>query len=394
MKILTFTSLFPNNIQPNNAIFIQHRMSAVNKIPDVEVKVVAPVPYFPNISVGSERWKKFAKIHKIEQRAGMQVFHPRYFVTPKVGMSLYGFFMFIGVLPTIRRLFKEWQFDVIDAHYVFPDGLAALLLSKFFNRPIIVSARGTDINLYPKFRLIKPLLQLVISKADGLISVCQSLADVMIDMGADKNKTRVIPNGIDPEQFFPIDKGIARQQLGFKDEKKILLTVGSLIERKGTHLLIRALKILKLRGELDFLTYIVGKGESGKELRKLVAELELSKDVFFAGEINNSELVKWYSAADLFFLGSSREGWPNVISESLACGTPVLATKVDGIPDIVHSNDLGIIVDRDVESFALALGKGFANNWNFKIIREQGQKRSWQTVAAEVYDVLNSVVFQ
>ncbi len=394
MRILTFTTLFPNRERPNNAVFIQHRMAAVNRFCDAEVRVVAPVPWYPELPLGSKRYRRLARVPQQEKIAGLEVVHPRYLVTPKIGMSLYGLFMFLGVLPVVRRIYQQWPFDIIDAHYVYPDGLAAILLGRAFNCPVVVSARGTDINLYPRFRLIRPLIRQVLARADGLISVCRSLADVMIGLGTDPRKVKVIPNGIDPLLFYPMPQQKARRKLGLDEEGKILLTVGSLIERKGIHLLIEALAILQKQGELNFNTYIVGNGEERNRLAAQIKAAGLQEQTKLIGEIDNQELVMWYNAADLFFLGSSREGWPNVVSESLACGTPVVATKVDGIPDIVCSPDLGVIVERDVRSFVDALRGAFQRQWNRDRIYLHGQGRTWQNVATEVFEFLQLVYEQ
>ena len=394
MRILTFTTLFPNREHPNNAVFIQHRMAAVNRFCDAEVRVVAPVPWYPELPLGAKRYRQLARVPQQEEIAGLQVIHPRYLVTPKIGMSLYGLFMFLGVLPVVRRIYQQWPFDIIDAHYVYPDGLAAILLGRIFNCPVVVSARGTDINLYPRLKFIRPLIKQVVTRADGLISVCQSLADIMITLGANKHRVRVIPNGIDPALFYPMPQQKARRKLGLGEDGKILLTVGSLIELKGIHLLIDALAKLKQMGHLDFVTYIVGKGCLRNKLYKQAAMAKLDKHVVFVGEVPNSDLVFWYSAADVFFLGSSREGWPNVVSESLACGTPVVATRVDGIPDIVCSLDLGVIVERDVRSFVDVLRYAFQRQWNRKCISQQGQARTWQNVASEVFDLFGLIYEQ
>jgi len=392
MRVLTFTTLFPNSEQPNNAIFIQHRMAAVHKYCDAEVRVVAPIPWFPKLPVGSERWRCFARIPSREVRAGMEVYHPRYLVTPKVGMTLYGLFMFLGVLATVRRIYREWPFDIIDAHYVYPDGVAAILLGRLFKCPVVVSARGTDINLYPCFRSIRPMIKRVVVRAEGLISVCRSLADIMIELGADASKVRVIPNGIDPELFFVMDQEKARAKLGIRKNGRVLLTVGALIERKGMHLLIEALQVLRNRNGLSWSTFIVGKGKERQNLETQILAAGLQDKVILSGEVNNSELIYWYNAADLFFLGSSNEGWPNVVSEAIACGTPVVATKVDGIPDILHSPELGIIVDhRDVSVFAAAIQEGFSRKWNREQISVLGRRRTWKTVAREVYAMFSEI---
>src|SRR6516164_1671699 len=163
MKILVFTSLYPNQVWPNHGIFIKERMARFAKRDGCEIKVVAPVPYFPAINI-NWRWK-FSQVARREMRDGIEVYHPRYFLTPKVGMALYGWLMFFSVLPVVQKLRKDFKFDLIDAHYVYPDGFAAVQLGRLFKRPVVVSARGSDVNLYRTFPLIRKLLQYVLRNA-------------------------------------------------------------------------------------------------------------------------------------------------------------------------------------------------------------------------------------
>lgn len=391
MRILTFTTLFPNCNSPNSAIFIKNRMAAVNKLLDVDVRVVAPIPWFPKDIPGDGRWQRLARVPRLEQLDGLSVIHPRYLVTPKLGMTFYGFSMYLGCKKTVTQLHKDWPFDLIDAHYVYPDGLAAILLGKMLKVPVVLSARGTDMNLYPKFRLIRPLIRKTLKEADQLISVCQSLSDIMVANGADKNMITVVPNGIDPNNFRRIGM-LDAKRISLNEHGKIILSVGSLIERKGHYLLIQAVKKLKTQGKLDFITYIVGQGPDYHKLQKQIDDGMLAKDVKLVGEVNNAELVDWYCAADLFFLGSSREGWPNVVSESLACGTPVVATKVNGIPEIICSNDYGIIVERNPDSFVEGIRQALQKKWDRNAIAEYGRQRTWAVVAREVRSVFKKSV--
>jgi len=393
MKILTFSTLFPNSKQPNNAIFVKHRMATVHSFSDADLKVVAPVPYFPNLPGHFfNKWRVFAGIPLNENINELDVYHPRYILTPKVGMTLYGYFMFLGAVRQVARIQKEFPFDLIDAHYIYPDGVAAILLGKVFRKPVVLSARGTDINLYPKFKTIRPLIRWALKNADHTIAVCESLKEIMVSLGINRNKVSVISNGIDPDIFKPIEKSDARKKLALNQEEKILISVGALIERKGMHILIDALAEINRGEQLAFTTYIIGKGEQKDNLQKAIDLHGLQDKVKLLGEVNNSDLPNWYNAADLFFLGSSREGWPNVVSESLACGTPVVATNVNGTPEILCSEEYGILVNRDAKSFTAGILAGFNKTWDREKIIEYGQSRPWTLVAREVFTVFQRVL--
>lgn len=392
MRVLTFTTLFPNSIYPNSAVFIKNRMAAVRNLPDVEVKVVAPVPWFPACVPGNGRWQQLAKVPKQEQLDGFDVQHPRFLVTPKFGMSLYGRSMYLGSISTVEKLYQQWPFDVIDAHYVYPDGIAALMLGQKLKVPVVISARGTDMNLYPQLPAIAPLIRNVLTQTQHQIAVSQSLADRMLDNGSLTDTVSVIPNGIDPDVMYRVNRAEARQKLQLHADAKILLSVGNLVELKGHHILIEALAMLKNQGQLDFKTFIIGRGADHNKLQRQIDGLELTDHVHLWGEVPNHELKYWYSAADISFLGSSREGWPNAVCESLACGTPVVATDVNGIPEILTHPDYGLTVQRSADGFAGGLLQAWSIDWDRELIAAYGQQRTWDHVAAEVLDVFEAAI--
>ncbi|HVO65293.1 MAG TPA: glycosyltransferase family 4 protein [Syntrophales bacterium] len=390
MKVLTFTTLYPNNVWPNNGVFIKERMTFFAKLNGVEVKVVAPVPYFPDIRLGS-RWR-YSQVKSHQLIEGLEVYHPQYFMTPKIGMSFYGLTMFWSVLPVVKKIQREFNFDIIDAHYLYPDGYAATLLSNYFKKPVVVSARGSDINLYGTFPIIRKFLRQTLLKANKVVAVCQALKKGIVQLGVPEEKVSVIPNGVDSYKFCPAPKEEIRRRLKLLD-KKIILSVGHLTPNKGFDYLIKALKILQteLNKESVYLV-IVGEGEFRKELEKTISLLNLEEDVKLAGAIPHEELRDWYSAADVFCLASQQEGWPNVILESLACGTPVVATSAGGIPEIISSNSVGILAERTEQDIAQKISIALKQSWNRDEIVKFAEEYTWNRVALQVYDVFKSVL--
>ena len=388
MRVLTFTALYPNKINPLQGIFIQQRVRHLALRPGNSVEVIAPIPYFPGW-MPIDRWRQFSRIPREETIEGLRIHHPRYPFLPGISMPAHGMLMYLASLPLARRLQRERQFDCIDAHFVYPDGFAAVRLGRKLGLPVVVSARGSDINLYPSFRFIRPMLRWTLTHAAGAIAVSADLRDKMIALGTPERKVTVISNGIDAERFRPIDAKSARKQLGLPEEGPILVSVGSLIESKGHHLLIAA--VAKLRDRFPKLSlHVIGEGVYRAKLEELVHEKQLKNRVFLAGDLPNEELGLWFSAADLSCLMSSREGWPNVVSEALACGTPVLATSAGGIPEIISSPELGMFVERNIQSIAAGLERALAKPWNRADIARHSRSRSWDAVAAEVEAFLES----
>jgi teichuronic acid biosynthesis glycosyltransferase TuaC len=392
LRILTFTGLYPNKVNPVQGIFIHQRVKHLARRSGNSVEVIAPVPYFPSW-LPVPRWQQFSQIPNEEMIEGVRIHHPRYPFFPGISMPAHGTLMYLASLSLARRLHGEKQFGCIDAHFVYPDGFAAVHLGRKLRLPVVVSARGTDINLYSSFRLIRSMLRWTLTHAAGVIAVSTDLKNKMAALGIPETKIQVISNGVDTERFQPCDAKSARKQLGLPEEGFIVVSVGSLIESKGHHLLIGAVAELA-RSFPKLRLYILGDGVYRSRLDKLVREKKLQNSVFLSGTRPNEELNLWFSAADLSCLLSSREGWPNVVSEALACGTPVLATRTGGIPEIISSPELGMFVERNVQSIAVGLERALTKPWNREEIARHSRSRSWDTVAAEVEAFLESRIQQ
>jgi len=390
MKILVFTSLYPNNIWPNHGVFIKERMTQFTKYEGCEIKVIAPVPYFPAINV-NWRWK-FSRVARREMRDGIEVYHPRYLLTPKVGMAFYGWMMFFSVLSLVKNIQRDFDFDLIDSHYVYPDGFAAIQLGRVFKKPVVVSARGSDVNLYRTFPLIRKLLRYVLRNAASVIAVSQALKQSMVQLGIPEQKISSIPNGVDTETFYPMLKEQARRELGLQCSR-LLLSVGNLTPNKGFDLLIGAFPIVaEARDKEDVHLAIVGDGPFRNELKAMISRLRLDGRVHLVGAVPHAKLRLWYSAADVFCLASAREGWPNVILESLACGTPVVATCVGGLREIVSSDKLGILTDRDEAKIVAAICRALEKKWQTDHLAEYARSHTWEHTASAVLRVFEMVL--
>ena len=342
MKVLLFSSLYPSTVRPIHGIFVETRLRELLKTGQVQAKVVAPVPWFPSKSPRFGEYAQFAATPRFEHRNGLDVHHPRYLLLPKVGMNMAPYAMALGALPTVRRLQREgFDFDLIDAHYYYPDGVAAGLLAKWLGKPFFVTARGTDLNLIPEYPFPRKLILKTASAASGSIGVCKALIDSLEQLGADPVKLHTLRNGVDLERFTPEPRELARQRLGLQTQGSYLLSVGHLIERKGHHIAIEALVALP-----GVTLLIAGSGPEERALKSLASRLGVSDRVHWAGVVPQAELRWWYSAADVLTLCSSREGWANVLLEAMACGTPVIATDIWGTSEVVSTEAAGRLMER------------------------------------------------
>lgn len=391
-RILTYTNLFPNHVHENLGVFIENRMRAFVGLTKAYLDVVAPIPYFPKLP-WSTRWTTFSQIESEEERQGIRIYHPQYMVIPKIGMHLHGQSMYWSSYKLLHRLQRVNKYHLIDAHWIYPDGWAAVKIAKKLKIPVVLSARGNDINEYIEFPKIRPLITWCLENCDHIISVCQALKDLMTPLGIPDAKITVVGNGVDVQRFNRVDRDDARRKLALPLNRRILLSVGLLEPRKGHHILIEALHLLRKQGIALPCLYIIGSGPFRDKLKDLIQIFELHDHVKLVGEFPNRDLKFWYSASDVLCLASDREGWPNVLLEALACGAPVVASGVFGIPEIIRSKDVGRIVDqRTPDMFAAHIMEALAQSWDASKIVAFAQQHTWNKTALGVQKVFASVL--
>lgn len=338
IKLLTFSTLYPSVVRPGHGVFVENRLRHLVASGEAQSLVVAPVPWFPFRSALFGEYAKFARTPREETRNGIRILHPRYPLIPKFGMALAPFMLAAAMLPVLRRILREgYDFDVIDAHYFYPDGVAAAMLGRYFNKPVTITARGTDISLIPDYRLPRKMILWAARRAAGVITVCQALKDALVALGADAARITPLRNGVDIDVFQPIDRVLGRAALGLN--QFTLISVGYLVERKGHGMAIQALASLP-----DVALQIVGVGPDRALLEAMAERLGVAQRVRFLGAIPHAELRHYYGAADVLVLASAREGWANVLLEAMACGTPVIASNVWGTPEVVSAPEAGLLM--------------------------------------------------
>jgi teichuronic acid biosynthesis glycosyltransferase TuaC len=374
MKILTFTTLYPSAARPGHGIFVETRLRQLLASRQVESQVVAPVPWFPANHPLFGEYAKYARTPREEERNGIRVSHPRYLVVPKIGMTLAPFLLARAAAPVIERMQRSYPFELIDAHYFYPDGVAAVLLGARFGRPVVITARGTDVNVIPRYHLPRRMIRWAASRAAGVVTVSQALKDSLAGLGVPADRIEVLRNGVDLQLFRPVDRERARDELGFS--RKTLLSVGNLVPLKGHDIAIRALPLLP---EYDLI--IVGGGPERAALDTLGRSSGVGNRVKFAGVLAQDKLRHYYGAADALILASSREGWANVLLESLACGTPVVATNVGGTSEVVAAPEAGLLMaERTPQALARAVQSLFEQYPDRAATRRYAEQFSWTAV--------------
>ena len=382
MKILTFSTLFPNTEKPGHGIFVETRLRHLVASGQVESRVVAPIGWFPSKHPRFGDYAKLARVPKSEVRHGLQVEHPRYPVLPKIGMNVAPLLLAQAARPRIARMIDEgYDFDLIDAHYFYPDGVAAAMLARYFNKPLVITARGSDITLLPQYALPRRMIKWAANRADGVITVCHALREEVVALGVPQERVTSLRNGVDLQLFRPVERKA--------NPLFTLLTVGHLVPVKAQELIIAALPRLA-----DVRLVVAGDGPNRGMLEALARELGVEARVQFLGAVPQAQLRGHYGNADALVLASSREGWANVLLESMACGTPVVASRVYGTPEVVAAPEAGVLMDeRTPQGVADAVNRLRAAYPDRAATRRYAERFSWDdTTAGQIalfQDILN-----
>ncbi|MFP4080344.1 MAG: glycosyltransferase [Ectothiorhodospira sp.] len=391
--LVVFTHVFPNRAHPTYGIFVRERMFRVAGT--LPVTVVAPVPWFPGQGILRRfrpGYRPPVPYHEVQQ--GIEVYHPRFLSIPRYFKSLDGVFEALFCWPLLRRLQRQGRLDILDAHFVYPDGVAAWLLGRWLRVPHTITLRGTILRI-SRTRLRRWLTTRAMQKAARVFSVADSLRRTALSMGVPADHVQVVSNGINLELFQPEDRQSCRQRLGIPADARVLITVGTLNERKGFHRVIEQMPVL-LESYPDLIYLAVG-GENPdgdrQRLQELAASLGVTDHVHFAGQQPPEVLRYYYSAADLFVLPTRFEGWANVFLEAAACGLPTVTTRVGGNAEVICSPTLGQLVPLgDGQALREAIAAALEGPWDHEAIVAHARANAWEERIPELLSAFDALM--
>jgi glycosyltransferase involved in cell wall biosynthesis len=392
LRVLTFTSLFPNTEQRLHGLFVRERIRALARLCDL--RVVAPVPWSPDLPGMPERHRQYARVARHEVQVGMSVAHPRFAVLPGLMKPADGLLMGAFCALPVRRLQRAFDFDVIDAHWAYPDGVAAALLARWTGRPVAITVRGDDINVFGREPGRRPLIRWSLRSAGLVIALSSMLRDAVLDLTDGQARVAVIPNGVDAARFSPTSRDEARRKLGIPADARLVVSAGRLHQSKGFPTLVAAVGRLRARFPALRVAIVGAADREADATEGILAAAELNglgDRLILPGEQAPDTLRLWYGAADLFALPTSREGSPNVILEALACGLPCVASPVGGIPDVLCDPRLGVLADPTAMAFADGLAAALDRKWDRGLIARLGGRRTWDVVASECFAHLSAL---
>lgn len=380
MKLQIITNLFPLPWDQNRASFNRQQFEYLARSAELRVIVV----------VG---W--IEKIRNLFQSKSSQKGKPQsrqvvYFYTPFLFRISYPFTLFMSLIFSAGRI-RKYNPDCLFLSWAFPDAVAGTMLGRLIKIPTVIKVHGSDINSHAAYQSRSRQIVWSMQYSSAVITVSQALANRLVELGVESSKIHVIYNGIDHQRFFRQDQAGSRELLGLRSDRKIITFVGNLKVAKGCMDLVAAfIQLIGTRSELDL--YFIGDGEKYDALGEKIRQAGLQDRIKLLGSKKHSELPAWLNASDVVALPSHNEGVPNVLLEAMACGVPVVATRVGGIPEIV-SDQAGILIEPgEMTELANALETALSTTWNRESIAATVSEFTWDKNAHQVLALLEDVV--
>jgi L-malate glycosyltransferase len=396
IKVLVVTHSFPTKYHPIAAIFILNQIMELK--PHCDVKVLFPHAYVPKTRLLS-RYSKFSQIGDKEHIKGVEVYHPKYFMFPRIlfvpkflsfFLSIESFFSYYFSKKVADKIMEGWNPDIIHIHSSLGEGLIGTRLKRKYKKPMVLTVHGEDITKHSKKLLSGALTKYALRNSDVIICQSKFLENEAKQTGVTDNKYQIIPMGAQ-KWFKPRDAEEMRKKLDLPRDKKIILFAGYLTPRKGPEYLIKAMDRV-LKEKKDTVCYLIGMGVLETELKNMVSSLGLGDNIKFLGVKTNQEVALYMSACDLFVLPSLMEGLPVVLCEALISGKPVVATGIAGTPELV-TKDVGYLVKtKDDLDLAKKIIMALDRKWDKKNILERGNEFSTARSAKKLLDVYKKLL--
>ena len=378
-SIVVYSSLFPSRARPVQGVFVAELVKAMTAY--VNVQLIHPVVVHrdPQAILHNRR-------RRLEGWGGIEE-DPLCFNVPRFLKGTDASLMALGSRRAFRRACDG--VSLVHAHYAYPDGAAAAILAAERGLPLIITVHGSDINVLADTPARRRRIRQALQGASGVVAVAKDLVRKVVALGVPEQRVHHIPNGVDLSKFSPGDRAECRSRLGLPQDGHIVLGVGRLAPVKAYDRLVRAL----LHLQQDTSLVLVGDGPEREPINRLVGELGLSDRVRLAGAVPHGDLQTYYRASNLLAISSHSEGWPTVIFEALACGTPVVANPVGGIPEALATPGLGCLTEgNSPEEMARGIKHALSVQWDVEKLLGAARAHSWREIARRYVTLFEEVL--
>ena len=372
MNILFISETFPDAAHPATGTYnlaLCHELARQHS-----VKIISPRSWIDVV-----RGRRFQADQSVRD-SGLEVLYPTRWYTPGFAQSRYGGQMWWSIRSALRTLTRDWKPDAVLSYWAHPDGECGLRAGQLIGAPSAVIVGGSDVLLLPKDRVRGECVRRVLRESDTVITVSDGLRNACLQLGIPGERVRTIRQGIDPRTFHSGDQAEARSRVGLTlaTGEKMAVWVGRMVGLKRVDVLIRTCRILKDGGQRVRFC-LLGEGPCRSEWEQLAISEGVADQIQFVGPVGHDRLADWYRAADLTVLCSESEGLPNVLRESVACGTPFVSTDVGSIREIAEPQFSELVPVN--EAPALASGIQSVIHGSHAAAAKGFQPRSWVETA-------------
>ncbi len=388
MHVCVLADTFPSALDPWRGPYNRRQFECLAQI--CRVTAVAPIPWTETVARPAARGLTRGADHVLDD---LPIYHPVLRYLPVIGRHR----TWRGVLTAARRALRQMpapEFDLIVATFAYPHGLAAKHLAAGMRIPYVVKVRGSDLHALPEQGRRRDLTAEALRSAAEIVAVSGNLAEIAADLGGDRTNIHVLTNGIDADRFTVMPRDEARSRLDIDPERRVAFYVGNLLPVKGPDVLLDS---LAPSGPLDLssangLLALAGSGPMRHSLETHILREQPADAVRLLGRLAREEVALWMNAADCTILPSRDEGCPNVVLESLACGTPVVASRVGAVPDLLDDACGIIVAPGNPRALGAAVADAWQRNWDRDAIRSKVAGRSWEENAKTLFEILQRAV--
>jgi glycosyltransferase involved in cell wall biosynthesis len=324
-------------------------------------------------------WEKLRAVPTEASLYGLPVYYPRYPAIPRLTQKLLSHFVDQLLSAFISRNRHRTAFDLIHASWLYPEGVAAVSVGRKLGIPVVLTALGSDANELAALPLIGQRIRDALVGAAAITGVSRQLCDLLGSLSCGRSDVVYTPNGVD-DALFKYSADIRQNARRAHGPGPHVAFVGRLEPVKDVALLLQAWRSIVSTAGREAKLVIVGEGSQGRALRRMAVDLGVAGSVTFVGTQSREAVRDVLAAADLVCLPSRNEGMPNVVVEAIACGTPVVASRVGGIPDLVGENCGNLFEPGDQLGLERALIDGLRRSWDHEAIA-RGGSQTWHQAA-------------
>lgn len=377
-RLLIITNLYPTPWDPQRGTFNFQQFNYLAEYMDI--RLITPISWKERLQNRHTRTVPLSP-HPLQDK----VIYPWYWYTPGILRGSYGLSMWASIRIQCNTWIREFDPQYVLSSWAYPEGMAGSLLARQLGIPAFVKVHGSDINVIANIPSVRRQIRSWGKQITSVAAVSKNLGRKLQKIGIPESKIKIVYNGVDQQRFYPLPADQISKELGLTNSSRILF-VGNLKKEKGCMDLLESFSQLSPHHP-ELKLFFAGTGTMLASMEQFCIINNLIDKVQFLGKVEHAELNYWYNAASIVCLPSYNEGVPNVLLEAMACGTPVVATSVGGIPEIV-TQDTGLLVQPgNTHALQKALDAALRHDWNRKTINRHAQQFSWEKNIRQMLDM-------